>query len=470
MASPVAPSGGFYHYGTLFSGPYFFPYLYNVIMLDIVPVIVSAALAFFLVYGLLRIQKLWLRYLLLSVIAIPAFIPFQVLNFFIESMGMADGFSAPVLVGLIYALKNLFFPTLVGVIACERCGLSIKKAAYSVAICAALQLVLCLVSNGLVQNSIAKPENYYVMSDWSFYMFRIGFLQGDYALASAVNVVINIIQAIFAVVAFFVIDKFFNKGLLKAAREPVVSYPQNETLFTPVGISAILVAVLVTFAFLILILFNIAPPDTQTLIKSAEMMHALGNSFVAVILAGLFFWPITLCLAYTLHISNRWMQLVMLLCMAFSFNMMGGYLALKNFNLLDNIIAQPLVSAFSLLDAFVLFFWLKLQTKDAGAELGFVSYTKQAALPLTILTVVHMLFVYCQNWSFVILRSREKTGILNYIVKLFLAVESPANIDMFSLYLFIFIPALLLLICGVLCWLYAYMQSHKAKPQPQQIR
>jgi len=371
-----SPFIGFAHYEWIFDMPGFWSAIRNSFILVTLPVIFTSVVAGIFVFCIANLPKKWMKYLALTIIAIPAFIPAvafaSLMREFLPSGMLLRPMLYPFIFSLMDILRNALIPTIIGLLAYN----AHQKKAFGVLIALTIYALFRLIfmftpDFELVFLTYSVPI-YETADVLDTFMFRL-MMQGSFSTTSAVWVVRTLIQLIPAAGAWvgihFLSKKFKTADKIDCRDNGDSNYSgKNSPTSSVLAIIGFLI-LSIPFIWIAVRMFPIFSPNMWSampiLFSFPEIGIGVLNSFIYSLGGGLIFAGFALITAYPLVFKTKWYPLILLLTLLLGNNLIGEHLFLSGWLLGTPFVIWGSVGI-STIGAFALYFAVRNKLSSAN--------------------------------------------------------------------------------------------------------
>lgn len=410
-----SPTVGLANYDRLMQNAVFPRAVLNTTTLSMLAIFTTCVLAVLLILLISSMPNRMVKTLAFLIIAIPAFIPpasfagvvLRVLSPATGVIGSAGAQSVPILAnsflfGFVFAmmdaLRSVFVPAIIGVLACEKEGIRFGRIMLVIAVYALIRItwflspdveLLMMVSNPLIME---KAEVF----DTAIY--RFGLVQMQISQAGALWVIKTIAQLVLNLFAFFGAD------LLLPKLKGIANTLSDKVNKGPASILSIFGYVLLALGS-IGVIFAVFFPQTrrfsggagtlegiQMLLSNNIFIQPFFTSLVCCIIGSILYAFMTLTLAMPMIVKTKIYPLLLIIIMSISNNTIGEFVFYRSLGMANTIFPVILASV-SVAGAFALHFVVSNRLEDQTCDLK--AYLKAAVLPLLALTVLY----FIGNWG-----------------------------------------------------------------------
>lgn len=411
-------NAGFKNYLNVIRSPFFKALWRNTLSLSFLSIFFTCVLALLLIICISKMPNRIIKTVSIVIISIPAFIPISsyvgiiaktlsldtgVVNRILVSLGaepmpfLAKPEYFPLIFALTEALRNVYIPVIIGVLACEKEGVSAVKVFTVIFIYALVRATLFLSPDPETLLMMYNPMVIERADVLDTYTYRSGIMQMQIATGSAVWVMKTIIQLLVNVLIYLVINSVL--PLLKGMAG-TLSGKVNRAGSAVISIIAFLLLAVGSIGITAAILFpsllekNLGKGSVAEGIKLLLSNNVFMTSVICNLIYSVFscilYGFVTVTLAYPLTTKSKVYPAFLMLVMTLtSNNIMGEYLLLRNMGLLNSFLAVILQSSLSVVGAIALHFVVSGKFEDEIPTP--VEYFKESLLPLVM--IVGLFFI-----------------------------------------------------------------------------
>lgn len=409
-----SPFVGLKNYADLFNSIHFTRLFGNTFRLSFFAILFTCFFAALLIICISNMPNRILKTISIVIISIPAFIPVAsylgiimralsanggVVNQLLLSLGseprvfLAEQQYFTLIFTLTEALRNVYIPVIIGVLACEHKGANPGKILTVILIYALVRATMFLSPDLELLNMISNPLVYGKADVLDTYTFRTGLAQMSFSPSSAMWVIKTIVQLLVNIVIYFVLHSVLPelKGMVSTLTDKV-----NRKASSIISISGFIFLALGSIGIAAGIFFpsllgeyTASFEGIRLIFSNTVFVSAILNSFIYCLFTCIIYGFLTITLAYPLTARTKIYPLVLLFMLTLTNNIVGEYVFFRSLGLFNTYAAVILQSGLSLVGAFGLYFAV---SGKFGNEVPTPSeYIKEAFLPL--ITIVGLFFV-----------------------------------------------------------------------------
>lgn len=393
----------------------------NTVTLSFLSILLTCVFAALLTVCIAKMPNRVIKTISIVLISVPAFIPIasyvaiitRVLSpgsgaiaGMLTSMGSESEFFLakpqyfPIIFALAEAMRNVYIPVILGVLACEKKGVNAGRIFMAISLYALVRMTLFFSPDLETILLMYNPMIYERADVLDTYAFRSGMMQMQYSSASAVWVMKTIAQLFVNILIYIILTLIFPK-IKDMAR--TLSDKVNRTGSAIISIFAFILLAAVPIGITAGIFF---PSLLGKYAGNAGILYSLKlvfsnpvfissfvNSFIYGIFSCLLFGVLTITLAYPLTTKPKIYPLFLVLVLTLTNNIAGEYIFFRSLGLFNNYLSIILQSGLTVFGAFALHFTVSSKFEDEVP--AFSKYIKEAILPL--LSIVALFFT--ANWG-----------------------------------------------------------------------
>jgi ABC-type polysaccharide transport system permease subunit len=222
-----SPGAGLENYAKTLQ-PLLFPRLLtNTFALSILSILFTCMIAIFLIWCISSMPNRIIKTVAIILISIPAFVPIAsyagvffrilspqtgIINSIFGSSGtgpilfLADKSFYSLIFAVMDALRNIFIPVIIGVLACEKEGARFGKIALVILIYALVRVTLFMSPDLETLLTVSNPLVYESSDVFDTFSFRTGMMQMQLSEAGALWILKTVVQLLLNIAVFFIID------------------------------------------------------------------------------------------------------------------------------------------------------------------------------------------------------------------------------------------------------------------------
>lgn len=410
-----SPTVGLENYVLLLKDEMFARSAMNTARLSLLSILATCVFATLLILLISLMPNRIVKTAALLIIAIPAFIPpvsyagvflralslsTGSLQSLITSLGMepilflADGSYLSLVFAVMDALRSVFVPVVIGVLACENEGARFGRILTVILVYALIRVTWFMSPDTENLMMISNPLNLAKGEVFDTGIYKMGLAHARFSSASAMWVIKAAVQLVLNLAVFFCADRLLPK--LKGIAN---------TLSEKVGKGS--ASVLSVFGYLFFALGSIGIigavflPATKRfsggtgvfegirmLLSDGMFVSSFFRTLLCCIIGSVLYAFFTLTMAMPMLAKTKVYPLLLIIIMSISNNMIGEFLFYR-FLGMHNTVYPVILSSISVSGAFALYFIVSNRLDEQSA--GLTDYLKAAALPLLALTVLHFI-------------------------------------------------------------------------------
>ncbi len=425
---------GLANFSELFGSYYAMRIARNTFVLTVFPAIITALVAFLAILFILKLPNRWTRCIALTVLAIPAFVPLQVLcgfiidftshdfflskllsssnlidpQYFIESTGTANLLSIPSLYPLIYTaaetLRYMFYPTALGVLAAGNITNSRSNVhtASRVALGYILvRLAFFMFSNRYLGIYLYNPFVYQTADTFTQFTYRKGLLETNFGFSNATDSFRLVFQLLLNLFIFLGLKKILTTFDDADFTMPVQK--NNKPSWIVAVIGCILVGI-GGIAIAINLITGVTGSEASLadVLSNQEIAQSIFNSFIYSTFSAILFSFLSVLLSYPLTTENKVYPLVLFLLMGTGF-VISEYILFRQYGLLDKGIAVVLSSGIQVWGAFIIHLFMRNRVKGINS---FGEYIRKVAPLIPVVFVLNFVVTWSSGDAMIYLMTR----------------------------------------------------------------
>jgi len=399
---------GFANFIDFFGSYYFWRLLRNTFILTVVPIVFTCLVSFIASICLVKLPSKWVKCLVLSILAVPAFVPVPVLCGAIKGLLSSDSYIANLLLNagvirektnllalpsmypLVYSvtemLRYMFYPIALSVLSASSEGYrSIIGILRVIGAYALIRLAFFFVMDREITLSLYNPMVYETADTIFSFTYRKGLLEANYGYSAAVDTIQIILQLVFNLFLVIGIKKLlFNDDMIFEI--PAKRNFRLSALISAAGI------ILVCAGSLGIVYYFISGAATSPALFSEVMSNqsvvaGMQNSLIYSIGSAILFTLVSIFLAYPLTTRSKSYTVSLFLLMIVN-GTIAEWLLHRAFGLIDSGIAVILSGGISVTGALILHLFTWRHTREAKSFGEFIKITAPAAVLILALSFI----------------------------------------------------------------------------------
>jgi putative aldouronate transport system permease protein len=409
-----SPSVGLKNYTDLFNSVNFARLFGNTFRMSFFAILFTCFFAALLILCISNMPNRILKTIAIVIISIPAFIPVAsfvgiimralsvgggVFNQILLSFGaepqpfLADQEYFTLIFAFAEAIRNVYIPVIIGVLACEQKGANYNRIFTVILIYAFVRATMFLSPDLELLNMLSNPLIAGKADALDTYTYRTGLAQMSLSPSSAVWVVKTVVQLLVNIGLYFLLYFLLPelKGLVSTLTDKVnrkTSSIISIIGFFFVALGSIGIAAGVFFPSL-LGEYTSSFEGIRVVFSNTVFVSAILNSLIYCLISCIIYGFLTITLAYPLTTKTKIYPLILLFVMTLTNNIVGEFVFFRNIGLFNNYFAVILQSSLSVIGAFGLHFSVSGKFENEVPTPS--AYIKEALLPL--ITIVGLFFV-----------------------------------------------------------------------------
>lgn len=409
-----SPFVGLKNYNDLFNSIHFVRLFGNTFRLSFFAILFTCFLAVLLIICISNMPNRILKTISIVIISIPAFIPIAsylgiimralsansgIVNQILISLGsepqlfLAEQQYSTLIFALTEALRNVYIPVIIGVLACEQKGPNPGKILTVILIYALVRATLFFSPDWELLNLISNPLVYGKTDVIDIYTFRTGLAQMQLSTSSALWVIKTIAQLVVNILIYFILYSVLPelKGMVGTLTDKVNR--KGGAIISILGfillaLGSIGIAAGVLFPAL-LGQYTASFKGIGFILSNTWFASAIFNSLIYCLLACIIYGFLTVTLAYPLTTKTKAYPIILVFIMSLTNNLVGEYVFFRSLGLFNSYFGVILQSGLSVVGAFGLYFVVSGKFENEVPTPS--EYIKESLLPL--ITIVGLFFI-----------------------------------------------------------------------------
>jgi ABC-type glycerol-3-phosphate transport system permease component len=291
------------------------------------------------------------------------------------------------------ALRNVYIPVIIGVLACEQKGPNPGKILTVILIYALVRATLFFSPDWELLNLISNPLVYGKTDVIDIYTFRTGLAQMQLSTSSALWVIKTIAQLVVNILIYFILYSVLPelKGMVGTLTDKVNR--KGGAIISILGfillaLGSIGIAAGVLFPAL-LGQYTASFKGIGFILSNTWFASAIFNSLIYCLLACIIYGFLTVTLAYPLTTKTKAYPIILVFIMSLTNNLVGEYVFFRSLGLFNSYFGVILQSGLSVVGAFGLYFVVSGKFENEVPTPS--EYIKESLLPL--ITIVGLFFI-----------------------------------------------------------------------------
>lgn len=411
-----SPGVGLKNFVASFQSQHFIRTLINTSTLSFLSIFFTCVLAALLILCISSMPNRVIKTVSIILVAIPAFVPipayagvfFRILSpttgIFNGSPGteaiffLADKSFFSLIFAVMDALRNVFIPVIIGVLACEREGVRFGRIAFVIFIYALVRATMFMSPDLETLLLVSNPMVYEKSEVFDSLMYRTGMMQMQFSQAGALWVIKTGVQLFVNIALYFIISYLIPR--LKGIAD-TLSAKVNKGLNAIIPIFGYVLLALGSIGVVAAVFFPLTKRLTgstgtfeglRMLLSNNMFVQSFFNSLIVCIIGSIIYAFVTLTLALPMTAKTRIYPLLLVVLMSITNNLIGEYVFYRGLGMV-NTVFPVILSSLSVVGAFALHF--SVSNKFGDETPGLTDYLKASILPL--LTIVVLFFI--SNWG-----------------------------------------------------------------------
>ncbi len=409
-----SPFMGLKNYSIFFNSIHFTRILGNTSRLSFFAILFTCFFAALLIICISNMPNRILKTISIVIISIPAFIPIAsflgiimralspdggVVNQLLTSLGsepvffLAEKKYFTLIFALTEALRNVYIPVIIGVLACEKKGANSARIITVILIYALVRATLFFSPDLELLNMISNPLIYDKADVFDTYTYRTGLAAGSYSSSSAVWVVKTIAQLLLNALICFVLY-----SVLPKLKEMVSTLTDkvNRKAGSIVSILGFILLALGSVGIVFGLFFpsllgeyNASFEGIRLMLSNTVFATSIINSLIYCLFSCILYGFLTITLAYPMTTKSKIYPIILLFIMTLTNNLLGEYTFFRSLGLVNSYFAVILQSGLSVVGAFALYFVISGKFENEVPTPS--EYIRESLLPL--ITIVGLFFI-----------------------------------------------------------------------------
>ena len=409
-----SPNVGLKNYADMFNSVHFTRLFGNTFRLSFFSILFTCFFAILLIICISKMPNRIVKTISIVIISIPAFIPIAsytalvarvlspdggFINQIIMSLGseprffLAENQYFSIIFALTDALRNVYIPVIIGVLVCEQKGINPGRIFMVIFIYALIRATLFFSPDLETLQLFLNPMVYEKGDVFDTYAYRTGLVQGNMSFGSAVWITKTIAQLLVNILIYFILYSVLPKlkGVVNTLTDKV-----DNSISSIISILGFVLLALGSIAITVGAFFpsvigehTATFGEIRTMLSNKAFSSAVFNSLIYCVFSCILYGFITITLAFPMTTKSKIYPIFLVLVMTFTNNIVGEYLVIRAFGLVNTYFAVILQTSISVIGAFALHF---VVSEKFGNEVPTLfEYFKESLLPLV--SIVGLFFI-----------------------------------------------------------------------------